>query len=116
MFIESVRMLKTLKAGDRIFLEGAVLKPPLPKEILDEIIHNTGNVHVVGLPQKLTKQQIFDMVSTPEMKTPDLRAKQLLIETQTQTSTQVVTTKPEAPQPKKKLLVQRKAPAKRSKK
>jgi len=111
MFIESVKMLKTLKAGKRIFLEGAVLKPPLPKEILDEIICNTGSVHVVGAPQRMTRQQVYDMVSTPEMKTPDLRAKQLLAETQTQGSTQVVTepSEPAAPlKPVKKLLVQRK--------
>ena len=107
MYIESVKMLKTVKAGKRIFLEGAVMQPPLPKEILDEIIHNTGTVHVIGMPQKLTKQQIYDMVSVPEMKTPDLRAKQLLIETQTQTTTKAVGPEP-APKPVKKLLVQRK--------
>jgi hypothetical protein len=108
MYIESVKMLKTIKAGKKIFLEGAVMKPPLPKEILDEIIYNTGTVHVVGLPAKLTRQQVYDMVSTPEMKTPDLRAKQLLIETQTQGSTQVVNPEPLPPALKpKKLLVQR---------
>ncbi len=108
MYIESVKMLKTVKAGKRIFLEGAVLKPPLPKEILDEIIYNTGTVHVVGLPQKMTKQQFFDIVSTPEMKTPDLREKQLLIETQTQGSTQIIPPESEPAQKTKKLLVQRK--------
>jgi len=107
MYIESVKMLKTIKAGKRIFLEGAVMKPPLPKEILDEIIYNTGTVHVVGLPARLTRQQVYDMVSTPEMKTPDLRAKQLLIETQTQGSTQVVNPEPAPTQKPKKLLVQR---------
>ena len=108
MYIESVRMLKTIKAGKKIFLEGAVMKPPLPKEILDEIIYNTGSVHVVGMPSKLTRQQVYDMVSTPEMKTPDLRAKQLLIETQTQGVTKAVTPEPPAPpKPPKKLLVQR---------
>ena len=108
MYIESVRMLKTIKAGKKIFLEGAVMKPPLPKEILDEIIYNTGSVHVVGMPSKLTRQQVYDMVSTPEMKTPDLRAKQLLIETQTQGATKAVAPEPPAPpKPPKKLLVQR---------
>lgn len=115
MYIESVRLLKTLKAGKRIFLEGAVLKPPLPKEILDEIIYNTGSVHVNGLPERMTRQQVYDMISTPEMKTPDLRAKQLLIETQTQGSTQVVSEPPAAAplKPVKKLLVQRKRGAKK---
>jgi hypothetical protein len=113
MYIESVRMLKTIKAGKKIFLEGAVMKPPLPKEILDEIIYNTGSVHVVGLPAKLTRQQVYDMVSTPEMKTPDLRAKQLLVETQTQTVTKAVAPEPLAPpKPPKKLLVQRQRKAK----
>jgi len=112
MYIESVRMLKTIKAGKRIFLEGAVMKPPLPKEILDEIIYNTGSVHVVGMPSKLTRQQVYDMVSTPEMRTPDLRAKQLLIETQTQTVTKAVAPEPAAPKPPKKLLVQRQRKAK----
>jgi hypothetical protein len=112
MYIESVRMLKTIKAGKKIFLEGAVMKPPLPKEILDEIIYNTGSVHVVGMPSKMTRQQVYDMVSTPEMKTPDLRAKQLLIETQTQTVTKVVAPEPAPPKPPKKLLVQRQRKAK----
>lgn len=108
MYIESVKMLKTMKAGKRIFLEGAVLKPPLPKEILDEIIYNTGTVHVNGMPSKLTRQQVYDMVSTPEMRTPDLRVKQLLIETQTQGVTKAVAPEPPAPpKPIKKLLVQR---------
>lgn len=108
MFIESVKMLKTLKAGKRIFLEGAVISPPLPKEILDEIIQNTGTVHVIGAPahRKFTKQEVFSLVSTPEMKTPDLRAKQLMVETQTQSLTTVVAPEPEA-KPVKKLLVQR---------
>ena len=88
------------------------MKPPLPKEILDEIIYNTGSVHVVGMPSKLTRQQVYDMVSTPEMKTPDLRAKQLLIETQTQTVTKVVAPEPAAPKHPKKLLVQRQRKAK----
>jgi hypothetical protein len=110
MFIESVKMLKTVKANKKIFLEGAVLRPPLPKEILDEIIYNTGTVHVVGLPQRLTKEQVYNLVSVPEMKTPDLRAKQLLIETQTQSSTTVVEPEP-APKPPKKLLVQRRKKA-----
>lgn len=113
MYIESVKMLKTVKAGKRIFLEGAVLKPPLPKEILDEIINSTGSVHVTGLPPRATKQQIFDMISTPEMKTPDLRAKQLLIETQTQGVTNVAVEP--APQKPKKLLVQRRPAAKGNK-
>ena len=114
MYIESVKMLKTIKAGKKIFLEGAVMKPPLPKEILDEIILNTGSVHVVGMPQKLTRQEVYDMVSTPEMKTPDLRVKQLLIETQTQGVTKVTPPEPPAP-PKlpKKLLVQRQKKAKK---
>ena len=114
MYIESVKMLKTIKAGKKIFLEGAVMKPPLPKEILDEIIYNTGSVHVVGMPQKLTRQEVYDMVSTPEMKTPDLRAKQLLIETQTQGVTKVAAPEPPAPpKPPKKLLVQRQKKAKK---
>jgi len=112
MYIESVRMLKTIKAGKKIFLEGAVMKPPLPKEILDEIIYNTGSVHVVGMPSKLTRQQVYDMVSTPEMKTPDLRTRQLLIETQTQTVTKAVAPELVVPKPPKKLLVQRQRKAK----
>lgn len=110
MYIESVKMLKTVKAGKKIFMEGVVLTPPLPKEILDEIILNTGTVHVVGAPPKPTKKKVFDMVSVPEMRTPDLRAKQLEVETQTQQTTKVVVeTKPEPEPPKKpkKLLVQR---------
>jgi hypothetical protein len=107
MFIESVKMLKTVKAGKKIYLEGAVLRPPLPKEIQDEIIYNTGTVHVIGMPQKMTRQELFDMVSKPEMKTPDLRAKQLMIETETQTQTKVAEPTPPKPKPAKKLLVQR---------
>lgn len=105
-YIESVKMLKTVKAGKRIFLEGAVLVPPLPKEILDEIIHNTGTVHVVGAPQKEAQKMAYDMVSKPEMKTPDLRVKQILKETQTQGSTTITETVPLKPA-KTKLLVQR---------
>lgn len=112
MYIESVKMLKTVKAGKRIFMEGAVLQPPLPKEILDEIINNTGTVYVAGMPQKMTKQERYDFVYTPEMKTPDLRQKQLIAETETQGQTKIVEPAP-APGTSKKLLVQRKAKAKK---
>jgi hypothetical protein len=108
MYIESVKLLKTLKAGKRIWLEGVVLRPPLPKEILDEILYNTGTVHVVGMPEKLVRKEIHDMISKPEMKTPDLKLKTLVAETNTsQTVTEAVTPPPAASQQPKKLLVVR---------
>jgi hypothetical protein len=106
MYIESVKLLKTLKAGKRIWLEGVVLKPPLPKEILDEILYNTGTVHVVGMPEKLARKEIYDMISKPEMKTPDLKLKSMVAETNTsQIVTEAVTPPPALPQPKKLLVV-----------
>jgi hypothetical protein len=107
MFIERVKILKTLKCGKKIYLAGVVLSPPLPNEILDEIIHNTGTVHAEGLPAKATKKEILDFVSKPEMKTPDLKERQALAETNTSQATTKI--EPD-PAPPKKLLVKRKAP------
>jgi len=68
-----VKMLKTLKAGKKIWLEGEVLNSPLPTEILIEIKLRRGTVLVLsGNAPPLPKVKHFDFVSEAEMKTPDL--------------------------------------------
>lgn len=47
MRIEKVRIKKTLKAGPQVWLEGAVLTPPLPPDILKEVDNQTGTVEVL---------------------------------------------------------------------
>lgn len=45
--IEKVIIKRTLKAGKTVWEEGAVLKAPLPPDILEEIRLNTGTVGVI---------------------------------------------------------------------
>ena len=49
---EPVRMVKTLKVGhgssQKIWLEGEIITPPLPTEILNELMRNSGICFVVG--------------------------------------------------------------------
>jgi hypothetical protein len=116
MIIERVRIKKTLKWGKKVYWGGGVLKPPLPSEILDEIIHNTGTVHAEGLPEKFTKKDLVEFSYKPEMKTPDMveRALKAQVETNTQTTTKAGPEPEVAPEAPKKLLVRRGKPVKKA--
>jgi hypothetical protein len=68
MEIERVRLNVTLKAGDKIWLEGEVLTSPLPLEIHQEILDNTGNVEVLdfsGGPSTTVKNTV---IAVPKFK------------------------------------------------
>ena len=45
--IEKVRINTTLKAGNTVWEEGAILESPLPPDILNEIHAQTGTVSVI---------------------------------------------------------------------
>jgi hypothetical protein len=70
---DRVIIKKTLKAGDQIWPEGSVLEPPLPAEIVKEVLADRDTVVFEGdkaliMPRAETK---FDYVSTPEYKGGD---------------------------------------------
>lgn len=52
MNIESVKLLKTLKAGDNVWIKGTVFPnktcPQIPKEIIGEVILNRSTVEVLA--------------------------------------------------------------------
>ena len=45
--IEQVLMKTTLKAGDKIWVEGALIDAPIPEVLLEEIHLGTGTVEVI---------------------------------------------------------------------
>lgn len=61
---ERVKVKTTLKAGNKVWLEGEILTPPLPEDILKEIHRNTGTVEVITVG-KVPRNQI-PVVSVPE--------------------------------------------------
>lgn len=70
---DKVIIKKTLKAGDQIWPEGAVLEPPLPAEIVKEVLADRDTVEFKGDKALITpraKAQ-FDYVSVPEYKSPE---------------------------------------------
>lgn len=68
-----VKILKTLKAGKKIWLEGEVLDSPLPTEILLEVKLRRGTVLVLsGNVPPLPEIKHVDYESKVKLKTPDL--------------------------------------------
>lgn len=47
MKVEKVRVLTTLKCGEKVFQQGKVLTHPLPAEILKELAAKTGTLEVI---------------------------------------------------------------------
>ena len=45
--MKKVRILKTLKSGQKIWLKGEVIHPPLPPDIEQELLLNTGTVEEI---------------------------------------------------------------------
>jgi hypothetical protein len=48
MDIERVRIVKTLKAGPKLWKEGDIIAKPIPSELIAEIREETGAVEVLG--------------------------------------------------------------------
>ena len=67
MNIEKVRLNVTLKAGKKIWLEGEVLESPLPLEIHEEILRNTGTVKVLSSSEPSTRI-INTVIAVPKFK------------------------------------------------
>jgi hypothetical protein len=76
MSIETVKVLKSIKAGDLVYLEGEIFNAPdIPSDLLEEIRAGANTVEVVnrqGSPLPKVKHTKFDYESRPEMKTPDI--------------------------------------------
>lgn len=76
MRIETVKVKKSIKAGDLVYLEGEIFNAPdIPKVIMDEVRHEADTVEVIDQsnpPRPQVKHNVFDYVSVPEMKTSDL--------------------------------------------
>ncbi len=68
MDIEKVRLLVTLKAGKKVWLEGEVLESPLPLEIHEEITRNTGTVEVLNYSGGPSTEIVSKVISVPKFK------------------------------------------------
>lgn len=70
MGIERVILLRTLKAGKSLWLEGTVLERPLPPDILKEVELGTGTVKVLHSTPNLPKVRRTEarVVSAPDFK------------------------------------------------
>jgi hypothetical protein len=69
MKVERVRVLKTLKCGEKVFQQGKVLMHPLPAEILKELAAKTETLEVIEepvIPKKTPKKTVSS--SSPRKK------------------------------------------------
>lgn len=64
MQVEKVKILKTLKAGETIWLAGEILVSPLPSEIQDEVNNQRKTVEVLEF--KKIPEVVQPVVSRPE--------------------------------------------------
>jgi len=69
--IEQVLVKTTLQAGDKIWVEGALINAPIPEVLLEEIRLETGTVEVVGKSPNSSKL-VFVAQRVEEKAGPDV--------------------------------------------
>ena len=93
MKVERVRILKTLKSGEKIWGKGEVIEPPLPEELIKELKLDRGTVQAVSM---IKGQRPSVVLAKPTFKEPGGNAPR-------STATSIEVPETETPQPVKRV-------------
>ena len=113
MTIESVKLLRSIKIGKKIWMEGVELKQPLPPEILEEIRLGNPNIQINGEPDPRASKVHYDLVSVPTFKSRESTRTTFEVFEEDPTGGVIIKkfdTIPEPPPAPKKKLIKRKKP------
>jgi len=95
MQIEKIKLLRTLKAGKKVWLEGEIISAPLPPDLLEEIHRGSEHIEILESQDLPVNEVVQSVVFKPEFK--DKIGNDVVT-----TTTTTTTAKVETPQPKKK--------------